>query len=128
MNNNLEVSLTKELCPACLKEMDGAIVMNSILTEKHAKEVKELHGKVVGFSDKFCGKCQEYADNGIILIGFCESKTEDMSNPYRTGHFLVVKERWLKNINDNKIIEQAKAKRMLFIPEELAKNMIHENN
>ena len=35
--NNLEVSLVKELCPVCCKEMDGPIIMNKILTKKMLK-------------------------------------------------------------------------------------------
>lgn len=113
--NNFEVALVKEICPACCKEMDGPIIMNSLLTEKCANEVKELHGKVVGFSDKFCEECQKYADDGIILIGIDESKSDNMKNPYRTGHFYVVKETWLDNINIEKIKSQAMKKRMLYV-------------
>ena len=49
MNNNLEVSLVKELCPVCCKEIDGPIIMNRILTEEYAKNVKDLHNRVIGF-------------------------------------------------------------------------------
>ena len=115
MEKHFEVSLCKELCPACLKELDGPIIMNSLLTEKCANEVKELHGKVIGISNKFCDQCQEYAHQGIILIGIDENKTDDMKNPYRSGHFYVVKESWLENINDDKLKEVARKKRMMFV-------------
>jgi hypothetical protein len=107
-NNNLEVALTKELCPVCLKEMDGPLVMNQILTEKKAQEIKELHNKVVGISEKPCEKCELYTKLGIVVIGIDPEKTEDMKNPYRTGNLAVIKKEFFDrneiNIGDNKII------------------------
>ena len=63
--NNLEVSLVKELCPVCCKEMNGPIIMNSILTEKNAKNVKDLHNKVIGFADHCCEECSKYKDEVV---------------------------------------------------------------
>lgn len=90
--NNFEVALVKEICFVCTKTSDGPIIMNSRLTEKYAKKVKNLHNKVIGFSEKPCVACQELLKQGIALIGIDENKTEDLNNPYRTGHFAVVTE------------------------------------
>ena len=81
--NNLSVALTVELCPVCLAEMDGAIIMNSVLTEKNAKEVEDLNGKVVGYSEHICDKCKEEIGDGIYLIA---AKDDDSGeDSIRTG-------------------------------------------
>jgi len=82
--NNLSVALTKELCPVCLAEMDGAIIMNTILTEEHAKEVEELNGNVVGYSACMCDKCRDAIGDGIYLI----AAQEDGEYPIRTGRVI----------------------------------------
>ena len=56
---NVEVALIKELCPVCCKEIDGPIIMNKMFTEKAAKKIKELNGKVVGFADHCCEECAD---------------------------------------------------------------------
>lgn len=81
--NNFAVALTKECCPVCLKEKDGAIVMNTKLTKKAAHEVEELHNKVVGYSDCMCDECLERVGTGIYLITM--DCSESYENPIRTG-------------------------------------------
>lgn len=89
--NNFEVALVKELCFICNKEIDGPIVINSLLTEKAANEVKQLHGKCVGYSDKLCPECQKLANQGLIILEIDSEKSES-NNPYRTGKLWVIKE------------------------------------
>ena len=93
MNNNLEVSLVKELCPVCGKEMDGPIIMNSILTEDCAKEVKDLHNKVIGFTDHCCKECAEYKDIAVFFVSIDESKSSkgSLKDLYRTGKIVGIK-------------------------------------
>lgn len=90
MSNNLETALVHEICPVCCKETNFQIVLNQKLTEHYARQVKEMNGKAVGFSEP-CKECQENIDNGYIaLIGFDPSKTETsnghvkLENLYRT--------------------------------------------
>ena len=98
MNNNLEVALTK--CFFCQEDSD--IIMNTKLTPKYAKAVKEMHGKVVGMNP--CSKCTEYMKQGIILISIRDGEERElvaaarekrMPNPYRTGGWAVVKETYI---------------------------------
>lgn len=92
--SNFEVALVKELCIVCTKEVDGNIIMNSILTEKHAKEVKDLHGKVVGFAEEPCEECKKEIEKYLILIGIDEEKSDLENLPegfYRTGAKVLVK-------------------------------------
>lgn len=92
--NNLEVSLTKEICIICCKEMDGPIIMNQILTEVEAAKVKKLHKQVIGFSEKPCKECQKNMEKAFMFIGFDEEKSDMDKIPegfYRTGHIIGVK-------------------------------------
>lgn len=94
MEKTLEVSLCKEVCLICGKEMDGPIIMNSVLTKKHAESVKDLHGKVIGFSEKPCEECQSNLEQAFLFIGFDEEKSDLENLPqgfYRTGHIVGVK-------------------------------------
>ena len=88
----LGVALTKELCPICTKELSGDIIMNTRLTKHNAKEVEKLHNQVIGWSKKPCDDCQEMQKKGFVLIGAVEAKTEDTTNPYRSGNVWCVKE------------------------------------
>ena len=91
--NNLEVSLVKALCPVCCKEMDGPIIMNSILTEKNAKNVKDLHNKVIGFADHCCEECSKYKDEAVFFVSIDKSKSSggSLENLYRTGKISGIK-------------------------------------
>lgn len=121
MNNNFEVSLTKELCPICLKEQDGAIVMNTILNEREAENVKKLHKKVVGIAKKPCEECQKIMEQAFLFIGFDETKTNEKikheGEIYRTGHTVGVAknaeflDEFLKDI-----VPEHRKKGYLFVP------------
>jgi hypothetical protein len=80
------VALAKEACPVCAKSFDGPILMNTRLSGKNAKDVEALHGQIIGFRDAPCDECKELLTKGFVLIGIEQDKTEDMSNPYRSGH------------------------------------------
>lgn len=92
MSNKLGVALTKTLCPVCTKEMDGDILLNTRLTEGEAKKVEAMHNQVIGWSKTLCPDCSDMKSKGFILIGAVEAKTEDVTNPYRSGNIWVVKE------------------------------------
>lgn len=87
---NFEVSIVKYLCPICGKEAEDGIIMNSLLTEKVAKEVEKLHGRAIGYADHACKECSEYKDKVVFFIGVDTEKSEK-DNPYRTGHITGVK-------------------------------------
>lgn len=87
--DNFGVSLVNYLCPICGEVAEEAIIMNSLLTEEHAKEVKELHGKAIGYADKCCKKCSEYKDSVIFFIGIDPDKSDKES--YRTGKITGIK-------------------------------------
>jgi hypothetical protein len=88
--NKLEIALVKEACPLCGASIDGPIVMNSVLTEKHAASVKEMHGKVVRIAKEPCAQCKDHMKQGFLLIGADEKLTKDKSNPHRSGNIWVI--------------------------------------
>lgn len=92
-NKNLEIALVKELCPICCKEMDGPIIMNSVLISSVAEKVKNLDGKVIGFSENACEECTKYKDEVVYLIGMDpnQSDTKSLEGIYRTGDIIGVK-------------------------------------
>ena len=90
---NVEVALVKELCPVCCKEIDGPIIINKILTEEAAKEVKELEGRVVGFSDHCCEECAKHKDEVVYFVGIDAEKSSSnkLEELYRTGQIVGIK-------------------------------------
>lgn len=93
MTDNLEVALVKELCPVCCKEMNGPIILNSILTPNEAKKVKDLHHKVIGFADHCCEECSKYKDEAVFFVSIDKSKSSggSLENLYRTGKISGIK-------------------------------------
>ena len=94
MSSKVGVALLKYVCPICgqINEDASTIAINSLLTEKAAKEVEDMNNKVVGFSEKPCKECQSYIDKGaLFIIGIDPEKSDDVSNPYRTGHLVGIK-------------------------------------
>ena len=92
MSEDFGLALVKELCPICCKEMDGSIIIGKTFNAKHAKEINKMNGQVIGFSDKPCPECQKHIDDGcFFIIGVDSEKTEDVNNPYRSGHIVGLK-------------------------------------
>ena len=102
----LGTALVKRLCPVCLKEQDSEILMNTVLTKKNADDVKAMHGKVIGFMEDACNECQEKLpkDKGSWLVVVDLSKTEDKSNPHRTGQLFGVRKEYAQKIGVNSYI------------------------
>lgn len=126
MSNNLGVSLVKELCPVCCKEMDGPIIMNTVLTEKNAKKVKDLHNKVIGFADHCCEECAKYKDEAVFFVSIDESKSSknSLEELYRTGKISGIKKEAdiIKSCKDY-IITIEDGTQIVFIDEETGKTL-----
>lgn len=102
----LGTALVKRLCPVCLKEKDSEILMNKLLTEKNAKYVEKLHGKVIGFLDDGCDECKEKLppEKGTWFIVVDSEKTDDRSNPYRTGSIFGVSKEYAMKVGINSYV------------------------
>lgn len=88
------VAVVNHICPICGKvnDDDSTVVINKRFTNSEANKVKSLHNKTVGVSRKPCKECQSWIDKGaFFVIGVDVEKTEDMANPYRSGHLVGVK-------------------------------------
>lgn len=96
----LGTALVKRLCPVCLKEQDSEILMNTVLTEKNAKNVEKLHGKVVGFLDDGCDECKEKLppEKGTWFIVVDVEKTTDRNNPHRIGSIFGVSKEYAMKV------------------------------
>ena len=120
-NGNLGVALVKELCPVCGKEIDGPIILNSILTENEAKKVKDLHNKVIGFANHCCEECSKYKDKVVFFVSIDESKSskDSLKNLYRTGKISGIKKEAdiIKSFKDY-IVTIEDGTQIIFIDEE----------
>ena len=108
---SLEIALVKEACKVCGKEYDGPIVMNTQLSEYKAKEVKDLHGKCIGYMKEPCDDCKELMSKGFVLIGMVSDLTKDPSNPYRSGNIWVVTHEYASRLfqDDKETLEKGVA-------------------
>lgn len=90
---NVEVAIVKTLCPVCCAEIEDTIMMNTLLTEETAKEVKELNGKVIGFSDHCCEECTKHKDEVVYFVGIDAEKSSSnkLEKLYRTGQIVGIK-------------------------------------
>ena len=78
------------ICPVCVKQMP-VVLINQKLTTKAAAEMDKVSGQNIGFAEEPCDECKELMNQGDIIIGVDIEKTTDMHNPYRSGHFVVIK-------------------------------------
>ena len=123
---NVEVALVKELCPVCCKEIDGPIIMNKMLTEEAAKEVKELEGKVIGFSDHCCEECARHKDEVIYFVGIDAEKSSSnkLEELYRTGQIVgIKKEADIIDVVKDYIVTLKDNTRICFIDKEAGINL-----
>lgn len=122
--DKIGVALVKEACPVCAKTFDGPIVMNTKLTKPQADNVKEMHGKTVGFLGEPCDKCKGFMEKGIIIVTIDPDKTEDKRNPYRTGGFFVVREEFVERlIEDRNMLDDVMKRRVMMIDHKMAEHL-----
>lgn len=125
-NNNkvdFAASIINRVCPICGKVVDEEIIVNKQLTEKAAEQVRELHGKTVGYSNKACDKCVEYADKAVFCIEI-DAEKSDKNNPYRTGRIVGIKNDipFVKD-HENFIITTENGVKFMFIDIEAGKQL-----
>lgn len=99
------VALVHRLCPVCTQENEEGtqIIMNKRLSQSQASKVDAMNGKAIGFTDQMCANCKKelnkYGKSAVYLIEYDQQKTDDKSNPYRTGRVFIVKNKtvWKKS-------------------------------
>jgi hypothetical protein len=70
-----------------------------------------------------CEDCQEHMEQGVILMGVDPEKTTDEAQPYRTGHFVVVKEEAIERIFEEKISQDIIRRRAAFVEVEVLRSL-----
>lgn len=91
------------------------LVMNTVLTEKYANEIKEMNGKVIDHEP--CDKCKEIMKEGIFLISVKDGESGD--NPYRTGKVCALKDEAVKQFSTPEMFEQVSKKRIAFVEDSI---------
>jgi hypothetical protein len=91
----VDVAVVHEICPGCNKDMNEHLIIGHNLrttTPIH----DQVHNKAIGISATLCDECQASVPNGIMLIGVDMARTEDMSNPYKSGSIIGLTEEAFK--------------------------------
>lgn len=113
MKNIFETAIPR--CYFC-GELKNEIIMNTVLTEKHAEEIKNAHGKCI--DKEPCAKCKELMKQGVMLI-----KVKENDPDYRLGQIVGIKDEAIKKIFKPEQAEQLLKMRAGFIGEELWKQI-----
>jgi hypothetical protein len=122
-------SNVKDMCPKCKTWVYGGVKHRDVCPKcKHPRDTnydstwerKELSDTEHIHQTGVCQQCQKYMQQGIILISVDESKSDDLSNPYRTGGWVVVKEEAVRRmLPESDVTEQICQKRMSFVPDDV---------
>lgn len=128
-DSKLGVALVKRACKVCHNTEDSELLMNTKLNVSQAKKVEEMHGQVVGWIESnpygFCKACLEKSkkNRASFLITIDPNKSEDMSNPWRTGGIFLLKNTAIKKIFGEERYKQIQVHRAAYIDDETAKIM-----
>ena len=108
-------SVAIPVCYFCGREKNE-LIMNTTLTPKHAKQIKEAHGKVVDMEP--CDECKKMMEQGVMLI-----ECKDDQPDYRLGRFVVVKDEAVPRMFPPEYAEKALKMRAMFVGETAWKGM-----
>lgn len=121
LQDNWAVGMVHELCVCCGKPTNHQIIIPEKLNQKTKQEIEQAHGKAIGFADEPCKECQQYVDDGfVLLIGIDPDKSEKdgesikPEDAYRTGSQV-----WLKREVANSIFNTEITHSCVFIDDEI---------
>jgi hypothetical protein len=105
-------------CFYCGEGKNEIILLGAMSKHITGHDEAPMHGPC--FDKEPCDKCKGYMKQGIILISVDAAKSDDHSNPYRTGCFCVVKEEAVKRwgINSQELLDSILKDRVAFIPDD----------
>jgi len=66
-----------------------------------------------------CPKCEGWMEEGVILISVDPGRTTDQRNPYRSGRWVVVKDRAIQKILDVDTAADVLKRRVAFVPDDV---------
>lgn len=111
-NMNFEIALIR--CFFCGK--DKGLIMNSRLTPKAAKAVKECNGKAIDLEP--CEDCKKLMVQGVMLFEIESVPDDSRQLPERTGRMALVKDSAFDNFPDEDYKNQVLKRRFGFIQKE----------
>lgn len=123
------IALVKRACRLCGATFDAEIALSMMPNNKKINdEVAAMHQQVVGYMEEPCSNCTEHMKQGILCIGYDESKTTDFSNPYRTGTNAVLSPAYFERNCKNETLKQdILKKRMTFMDGRLLDQLLSYN-
>jgi len=93
------------LCPVTMEKMDAGLYIRTngkggampLVTEEYQVLNKKIHNKCIGISPTMCDDAKAKIGDGFYLVEIDMEKTNDRSNPYRTGNVIGLKKHaWAK--------------------------------
>ncbi|MBU2177725.1 MAG: hypothetical protein KJ556_21745 [Gammaproteobacteria bacterium] len=125
LHKNFGLNPTIPTCFYCGGEKDELILLGAASKKITGQEQAPMRGLV--FDKAPCDQCKKHMEQGVILIGIDESRTHDKENPWRTGHFLVVSEAWVRRcVSSDELRDNILKQRVVFVPGEMAEQMLHK--
>lgn len=118
---HLSTALVKEACPLCGKQVEGPILIDTLLRERPNQKLEDLHGKCIGYKEEPCEECQSNMSKGFMLVGVVESKCGEKvpEDVYRSGNIWVIKEESAKQMFSEEFLKSGAA----FIDVNIANDM-----
>lgn len=97
----LDIALIHELCPVYLTPVNEQILLGKTLTENQIGSLeKNFHGKSIAISKELSENAKKEIGDGVFLIEIDPKRSEDMSNPFRTGNIIgISKDAFLRWFN-----------------------------
>lgn len=97
------------LCFFCGGDKNELVIPGKLKGDKEAP-------KEAVWDKEPCDKCKDYMKKGIILICVDEDKTDDISNPYRAGPFVVASDDFITRSLDDDSVKSTLESRVAFVP------------
>lgn len=106
------VNPSVEQCFYCMKDV-GVILFGKM------KEDKEAPRQVcLGPNSEPCTECKEWMEQGVILVSVDEEKSDDPENPWRTGGWIVVVDKAIRDmVQPEELAETILEQRFAFVPD-----------
>lgn len=104
---------TMPTCFYCGESKNEIALLGAASKKITGEEKAPMHGPVIDMEP--CDNCKDYMKQGVILIGVVEEKTHNEKNPYRSGHFMVVKDDVVRRNFNPEMAERVIESRCAFI-------------
>ncbi len=104
-------ALVHRICPCCGEKDDE---QSEILIHRKFGDLSKVHNKAIGFGN-FCKSCKELTDKAVVCVVIDQSKSSDLSNPFRTGNIFGLSSDWCERALPNAMYTNVMKKRMFYM-------------